>query len=128
MLFAAAVAGAIPILRLLKDYLQVRDIQGIQGILNGTTNYILSEMESNNLSFEKALSQAQELGFAEPDPTNDIKGFDARYKLVILTYLLTGQWLTPEQIPLEGIDHLELADFEYARRMGREIKLVANLR
>ena len=128
LLFEAAVAGAIPVLRLLKDYLQVRDIQGIQGILNGTTNYILSEMESNNLSFEKALSQAQELGFAEPDPTNDIKGFDARYKLVILTYLITGHWLSPEQITLEGIDHLELADFEYARRMGREIKLIANLR
>ncbi len=128
LLFEAAVAGAIPVLRLLKDYLQVRDIQGIQGILNGTTNYILSEMESNDLSFEKALSQAQELGFAEADPTNDIKGFDARYKLVILTYLITGQWLTPEQITLEGIDHLELADFEYAERMGRHIKLVANLR
>ena len=85
-------------------------------------------MESNNLSFEKALSQAQDLGFAEPDPTNDIKGYDARYKLVILTYLITGYWLSPEQITLEGIDHLELADFEYARRMGREIKLIANLR
>ena len=128
LLFEAAVAGAIPVLRLLKDYLQVQDIQGIQGIFNGTTNYILSEMESNNLSFEKALSQAKELGFAEPDPTNDIKGFDARYKLVILTYLITGHWLSPGQINLEGIDHLELADFEYARRMGREIKLIANLR
>ncbi|HIA56987.1 MAG TPA: homoserine dehydrogenase, partial [Candidatus Lambdaproteobacteria bacterium] len=128
LLFEAAVAGAIPVLRLLKDYLQVQDIQGIRAILNGTTNYILSEMENNDLSFEKALSQAQELGFAEQDPTNDIKGIDARYKLVILTYLITGQWLAPEQITLEGIDHLELADFEYAERMGRRIKLIANLR
>jgi len=128
LLFEAAVAGAIPVLRLLKDYLQVQDIQGIRAILNGTTNYILSEMENNDLSFEKALSRAQELGFAEQDPTNDIKGIDARYKLVILTYLITGQWLAPEQITLEGIDHLELADFEYAERMGRRIKLIANLR
>ena len=128
LLFEAAVAGAIPVLRLLKDYLQVQDIQGIRAILNGTTNYILSEMECNDLSFETALSQAQELGFAEQDPTNDIKGIDARYKLVILTYLITGQWFAPEQIKLEGIDHLELADFEYAERMGRSIKLIANLR
>ena len=128
LLFEAAVAGAIPVLRLLKDYLQVQDIQGIQAILNGTTNYILSEMECNDLSFETALSQAQELGFAEQDPTNDIKGIDARYKLVILTYLITSQWFAPEQINLEGIDHLELADFEYAERMGRSIKLIANLR
>ena len=128
LLFEAAVAGAIPVLRLLKDYLQVQDIQSIRAILNGTTNYILSEMECNTLSFETALSQAQELGFAEQDPTNDIKGIDARYKLVILTYLITGQWFAPEQINLEGIDHLELADFEYAERMGRSIKLIANLR
>ena len=128
LLFEAAVAGAIPVLRLLKDYLQVQDIQSIRAILNGTTNYILSEMECNNLSFETALSQAQELGFAEQDPTNDIKGIDARYKLVILTYLITGQWFAPGQINLEGIDHLELADFEYAERMGRSIKLIANLR
>ena len=128
LLFEAAVAGAIPVLRLLKDYLHVQDIQGIRAILNGTTNYILSEMESNDLSFEQALSQAQDLGFAEQDPTNDIKGIDARYKLIILTYLITGQWFSPEQISLEGIDHLELADFEYAERMGRRIKLIANLR
>ena len=128
LLFEAAVAGAIPVLRLLKDYLQVQDIQSIRAILNGTTNYILSEMECNNLSFETALSQAQDLGFAEQDPTNDIKGIDARYKLVILTYLITGQWFAPEQINLEGIDHLELAEFEYAERMGRSIKLIANLR
>ena len=128
LLFEAAVAGAIPVLRLLKDYLHVQDIQGIRAILNGTTNYILSEMESNDLSFEQALSQAQDLGFAEQDPTNDIKGIDARYKLTILTYLITGQWFSPEQISLEGIDHLELADFEYAERMGRRIKLIANLR
>ena len=120
LLFEAAVAGAIPVLRLLKDYLHVQDIKELRGILNGTTNYILSEMEEKNISFENALSQAQQMGFAEQDPTNDIKGIDARYKLVILTYLITGQWFDPE--------HLELADFEYAERMGKRIKLIANLR
>jgi len=128
LLFEAAVGGAIPVLRLLKDYLHVQDIQAIRAILNGTTNYILSEMEKNNIPFTDALLQAQELGFAEQDPTNDIKGIDARYKLVILVYLITGQWFSPDQIYLEGIDHLELADFEYAERMGRKIKLIANLR
>ena len=127
LLFEAAVAGAIPVLRLLKDYFQVQDLLELKGILNGTTNYILSEMESQQLSFATALSQAQELGFAEQDPTNDIKGFDARYKLVILTHLITGQWLAPEDITLEGIDHLDTADFEYASRLDRRIKLVAVL-
>jgi len=128
LLFEAAVAGAIPVLRLLKDYLHVQDIQELRGILNGTTNYILSEMEDKNISFDNALSQAQQMGFAEQDPTNDIKGIDARYKLVILTYLITGQWFDPEKISLEGIDHLDLADFEYAERMGKKIKLIAHLR
>ncbi len=80
-LFEAAVAGAIPVLRLLREYFQTRDILELEGILNGTTNYILSEMESRSLGFEETLKKAQELGFAEQDPTNDIKGFDARYKL-----------------------------------------------
>ncbi len=128
LLFEAAVGGAIPVLRLLKDYLHVQDIYSIRAILNGTTNYILSEMENSNISFMDALSHAQELGFAEQDPSNDIKGIDARYKIVILAYLVTGQWFSPDQIYLEGIDHLELADFEYAERMGRRIKLIANLR
>jgi len=128
LLFEAAVGGAIPILRLLKDYLHVQDIQSIRAILNGTTNYILSEMENKNIPFMDALSKAQELGFAEQDPTNDIKGIDARYKLVILSYLITGQWFSPDQVYLEGIDHLELADFEYAERMGKRIKLIANFR
>ena len=127
LLFEAAVAGAIPVLRLLKDYFQVQDLLELKGILNGTTNYILSEMESQQLAFATALSQAQELGFAEQDPTNDIKGFDARYKLVILTHLITGQWLDPEDITMEGIDHLDTADFEYANRLDRRIKLVALL-
>ncbi len=128
LLFEASVAGAIPILRLLKDYFHIEDLEAVEGILNGTTNYILSEMEEKNIAFDDALEKAQELGFAEQDPTNDIKGFDARYKLVILTYLVTGLWFTPEEFQLEGIDHLVLPDFDYASRMGRRIKLVAHLK
>ena len=126
-LFEAAVAGAIPVLRLLREYFQTRDILELEGILNGTTNYILSEMESRSLGFEETLKKAQELGFAEQDPTNDIKGFDARYKLVILIYLISGKWISPSEIYLEGIDQLELPDFEYASRMGRSIKLIAHM-
>ena len=127
-LFEAAVAGAIPVLSLLREYFQTRDILELEGILNGTTNYILSEMETQFLGFEETLKQAQELGFAEQDPTNDIQGYDARYKLVILFYLICGQWISPSEIYLEGIDRLELPDFEYASRMGRSIKLITRMR
>ncbi len=124
-LFEASVGGAIPIIRLLENYLSLSDIEAILGIVNGTTNYILSEMDVNNLSFETALSQAQAKGFAEQDPTNDIKGYDARYKMTILIYLATGMWLPVEAITVEGIDTLELPDFDYANRMSCKIKLIA---
>ncbi len=128
LLFEASVTGAIPVVRLLQDYFHVDDIEKVSGIFNGTSNYILTEMEQKQLSFEIALRQAQDLGFAEADPTNDIAGYDARYKLVILTYLITGIWLAPEQITLEGIEHLEPEDFVYASRMDRRIKLIGYLR
>ena len=128
LLFEASVTGAIPVVRLLQDYFHVDDIEKVSGIFNGTCNYILTEMEQKQLSFEIALRQAQDLGFAEADPTNDIAGYDARYKLVILTYLITGIWLAPEQITLEGIEHLEPEDFVYASRMDRRIKLIGYLR
>lgn len=128
LLFEASVAGAIPILRLLEDYFSSQDILEVLGIVNGTTNYILSEMDSRKIPFDVALQQAQEKGFAEQDPTNDIKGYDARYKLVILTYLITQNWLDIDQITVEGIDQLDTPDFEYADRMGKKIKLLACLR
>ena len=128
LLFEASVTGAIPVVRLLQDYFHLDDIEKVSGIFNGTSNYILTEMEHKQLSFEVALKQAQVLGFAEADPTNDIAGYDARYKLVILTYLITGIWLAPEQITLEGIEHLEPADFAYASRMDRRIKLIGYLK
>ncbi len=128
LLFEASVGGAIPVIRLLQDYFSLSDVQEVMGILNGTTNYILSEMDANNIAFDQALKDAQIKGFAEPDPTNDIKGYDARYKIAILTYLITQTWLSPDAITVEGIDHLDLPDFEYAARMNRKIKLVAYLK
>ncbi|MBF0353233.1 MAG: homoserine dehydrogenase [SAR324 cluster bacterium] len=125
LLFEASVGGAIPVLRLLQDYFYVRDIQEVLGIVNGTTNYILSKMSSKGVGFSQALSDAQHKGYAEPDPTNDIKGYDARYKLVILTWLITGIWLNVDDIHVEGIDFLDAEDFDYAARMDRQIKLIA---
>lgn len=127
-IFEASIAGAIPVVRLLQNYLSLQDVTALSGIINGTTNYILSEMDINNVAFDAALKDAQEKGFAEQDPTNDIKGYDARYKLVILCYLLTGQWLSVDAITVDGIDTLELPDFDYAVRMKRKIKLVASLK
>jgi homoserine dehydrogenase len=124
-LFEASVGGAIPVIRLMEDYLSHCDIQEVSGIVNGTTNYILSEMDLRGIAFERALQEAQQKGFAEQDPTNDVKGYDARYKIVILIYLTTGIWIPVEEIAVEGIDVLELPDFDYAARMSRKIKLVA---
>ena len=124
-LFEASVGGAIPVIRLMQNYFSLSDIQEVSGIVNGTTNYILSEMDQHGIAFGTALKEAQEKGFAEQDPTNDIKGYDARYKIVILIYLTTGKWIPVEEIAVEGIDTLELSDFEYAARMNRKIKLVA---
>lgn len=127
LLCEASVGGAIPIIHLLRTFITRKDVTRLIGILNGTTNYILTEMELNQLSFETALKQAQELGFAEQDPTNDIEGYDARYKLVILTWLITGQWLQVDQISVQGISNLEPADFEYASDQNKRIKMLAVL-
>jgi homoserine dehydrogenase len=97
-LFEASVGGAIPVIRLMEDYLSHCDIQEVSGIVNGTTNYILSEMDLRGIAFERALQEAQQKGFAEQDPTNDVKGYDARYKIVILIYLTTGIWIPVEEL------------------------------
>lgn len=125
-LFEASVGGAIPIIRLMENYFSLGDIQEVSGILNGTTNYILSEMDARNVDFETVLKEAQAQGFAEQDPTNDVKGNDARYKITILMYLVTGQWVPVEAIHVEGIDALAPPDFDYAARRNRKIKLVAH--
>ena len=124
-LFEASVGGAIPVIRLMQNYFSLADVQEVLGILNGTTNYILSEMDAHNIAFDTVLKEAQAKGYAEQDPTNDVKGYDARYKIAILIYLITGKWIAVDAIAVEGIDALELPDFDYAERMRRKIKLVA---
>ncbi|MDE2969589.1 MAG: homoserine dehydrogenase, partial [Chloroflexota bacterium] len=101
------------------------DVRSIRSIINGTTNYILTKMSQEGLAFRDALAQAQELGYAEPDPANDIEGRDAAFKLAILASLAFHTPVTPDQVHCEGITSLEADDFQYAHELGYEIKLLA---
>ncbi len=123
--YEASVGGGIPIVRLLGEDLAANHIHSIEAVINGTTNYILSRMATENWSMDRALAQAQALGYAEPDPSNDIQGHDAAYKLSILVRLAFGLEASPEQIYREGIDGLSLDDFRLAARLGYTVKLVA---
>ena len=122
--FEAAVGGGIPILRSLREGLSANHIDSVLGILNGTTNYVLTEMERTEEAFEVVLKRAQELGYAEADPTFDVDGIDAAHKLALLTAMAFGAELTYEQIPTEGIRQLMPIDFELARDFGYRIKLL----
>jgi homoserine dehydrogenase len=122
--FEASVGGGIPILRSLREGLAANRIQSVAGILNGTTNYVLSEMETTGESFEVVLKRAQELGYAEADPTFDVDGIDAAHKLAILTAMAYGAELTFKEIPTEGIREITPLDFEAAREFGYRIKLL----
>lgn len=125
--YEASVCGAIPILDTLKENLAGNRISRLVGILNGTANYILSEMTTNNLDFATALRQAQELGYAEADPTLDIEGFDAAHKLCLLTRLAFGVNYPFEQLPVVGISGVEPDDIEFAREFGYRVKLVGQV-
>ncbi len=122
--FEAAVGGGIPILRSLREGLSANHIDRVMGILNGTTNYVLTEMEQTEEAFEVVLKRAQELGYAEADPTFDVDGIDAAHKLALLTAMAFGAELTYEDIPTEGIRQLTPIDFELAREFGYRIKLL----
>ena len=122
--FEAAVGGGIPILRSLREGLAANKIEVVLGILNGTTNYVLTEMESTGEDFDVVLKRAQELGYAEADPTFDIEGIDAAHKLALLTAMAYGAALTFEEIPTEGIRGLLPLDFELAAEFGYRIKLL----
>jgi homoserine dehydrogenase len=122
--FEAAVGGGIPILRSLREGLAANQIETVLGILNGTTNYVLTEMESTGESFDVVLKRAQELGYAEADPTFDVEGIDAAHKLVLLATMAFGAELTFEEIPTEGIRGLLPIDFELAAEFGYRIKLL----
>ena len=122
--YEAAVAGGIPIIKSLREGLAANKINWVAGILNGTTNYILTEMKDNNLPFETALKQAQDLGFAEADPTFDIEGIDAAHKITILASIAFGVPIDFEAVHIEGISNLNQKDIRYAEELGYRIKLL----
>ena len=122
--YEAAVAGGIPIIKAVREGLAGNKIEWIVGILNGTTNYILTEMKENNLAFDVALKQAQELGFAEADPTFDIEGVDAAHKITILASIAFGIPINFEAAHIEGISNLDQKDIIYAEELGYKIKLL----
>lgn len=123
--FEASVGAGIPIIKSLREGLVANRFDSIYGILNGTSNYILSSMSKNNCSFGEALKKAQALGFAEKDPTLDVEGLDSAHKLILLTYLAFGRFVNLKDVFIEGISRISLADVNYAKELGFEIKLLA---
>jgi homoserine dehydrogenase len=123
--FEASVGAGIPIIKSLREGLVANKFNSILGILNGTSNYILSSMSKNGKTFNEALKEAKEKGFAEKDPTLDIEGMDSAHKLILLTYLAFGKLVNIKDVFVEGISHISLADVNYAKELGFEIKLLA---
>ncbi len=128
LLFEAAAAGSVPIFQNLEQYYRFGDIGAIDGILNGSTNYILSQMTENGLRFDQALAQAQQLGFAESDPSLDIDAHDPAAKLTLLVAAAWNLWLPPVRIPRSGIRQLHRADMAFAAAHNRKIRLLASAR
>jgi homoserine dehydrogenase len=122
--FEGAVAGVVPVIRVLQESLAASRVERIHGIVNGTTNYILSEMATRGLSYEEALHQAQELGYAESDPTDDVTGRDAAAKMAILARLAFSTPVHLDQVVYEGIEHLTGEDMEYAKELDLGLKLI----
>ena len=123
--FEAAVAGGIPIIKPLTESLYGNGINSIKAILNGTTNFILTKMDGESLSYEEALKEAQELGFAEANPESDVMGYDAARKLAILSSLAFDKKFQWNDMSIEGINDIDEADFKYANKLKCKIKLVA---
>jgi homoserine dehydrogenase len=121
--FEAAVAGAVPVVRVLEESLSATPIERIHGIVNGTTNFILSEM-THGSSYQQALAEAQRVGYAEADPSDDVSGRDAAAKMAILARLAFGSPVHLEDVRYEGIEHLHADDLEYARELGLGLKLI----
>mgnify|MGYP003590135441 FL=1 len=122
--FEAAVAGGIPIINALRDGLSANHIKSIQGIMNGTCNYMLTRMINDGVSYDAILKEAQELGYAESDPTFDVGGFDASHKLLILASIAYGIDAKPEDILIEGIQNISNADIEFAKEFEYSMKLL----
>ncbi len=122
--FEAAVAGGIPIINALRDGLSANHIESIKGILNGTCNYMLTEMINNGVEYETILKESQELGYAEADPTFDVGGFDAAHKLLILASIAYGIDAKPEDILIEGIQDISAEDIAFAKEFDYSLKLL----
>ena len=124
-MFEASVGGGIPIIRPINSSLTAEKIESIHGILNGTTNYILTKMDREGADFEDVLKEAQEKGYAERNPEADVEGYDACRKIAILSSLMTGKYVKYEDIYTEGITKITAADFKYAKALNKSIKLLA---
>jgi homoserine dehydrogenase len=124
----ASVAGGIPIHAVLREGISGDRIQTLYGILNGTCNYILTEIEARGANFDAVLEEAQAKGYAEADPSADVDGFDARSKLAILAALAFGEQIVPSDIYMEGIRRITPVDFEYAHQLGHTIRLICAAR
>lgn len=123
--FEAAVGGGIPLISTFRVDLLANDIQRIMAVINGTTNYVLGRMANQGLALREALAEAQAAGYAEADPTEDVGGYDAAYKLAIMASIGFGARVHPDHVYREGIEAIEPVDFRYARELGYEVKLVA---
>jgi homoserine dehydrogenase len=122
--FEAAVAGVVPVIRVLAESLAGAHVERIHGIVNGTTNFILTQMAATGASYADALAEAQRLGYAEADPTEDVAGLDAAAKMAILARLAFGSWVNADDVVCEGIEHLTAADMAYADEFGLSLKLL----
>lgn len=123
--FEAAVAGAIPIIRNLENIFWAEPISLLEGILNGTSNYILTKMRTQKIEYEAALKDAQNLGFAEADPTMDISGMDAAHKLALLSSLITKKWVEHRNIYIRGIENISLNDILWTEKMGFRVRQIS---
>ena len=126
LFFEASVGGGIPWISNIRNIREIDEISSFRGIINGTTNYILSSMEKG-MDFAPVLAEAQKLGYAEPDPTDDIDGFDTRYKTVISCEEAFDTYIRPEEIPVFGIRHISKSDMDYASENGMTVKLLSRV-
>src|SRR4051794_7494455 len=124
--FEGAVAGVVPAIRVMAETLAAAHIERVHGIVNGTTNYILTQMAATGASYEDALREAQEMGYAEADPTEDVTGKDAAAKMAILARLAFGAPVSLDQVGYEGIERVTADDIPYARDLGLSLKLVGS--
>ena len=126
--YEAAVAGGIPIIKSVREAFVGNRFEAIHGILNGTSNYILSRMTDEGLDFSPVLVEAQKLGYAEADPALDVNGWDAAHKAIILASLAYGFWIDPKDVLVEGIEKVTAADIQFANELGYRIKLLASIK